>query len=363
MFVFWIAAALLSVAAVMLVMARAARPERTQDETPETAVYRRHLSELEEQRVRGLLDDEAYAAARGEAGRRLLAAKAEEKPASAKPRDPRRDRTIVLGAAVASMLLTLGVYLAVGSPGMKDQPYQARIAEWMGARDPMALPPAERAAVLKPIAVKRPRDPVVWRLLADAYSDARSRPEAVQAYERVLSLDASHAEDWSSLGVNLVAENDGAVNREAQLAFAEALKRDPRLVAPHVFLGQAAIESGHKDAGLALWREVANELPAGDPHRTALEASIAAVASGIDAHAREVANAAPADQNAMIRGMVEGLAAKLRDHPDDAQGWVRLVRAYGVLGDRKAQADALTRARAEFKSRPSDLATIEAAAR
>ena len=31
--------------------------------------------------------------------------------------------------------------------------------------------------------------------------------------------------------------------------------------------------------------------------------------------------------------MVEGLAARLKVHPDDPAGWVRLVRAYTVLGE------------------------------
>ena len=51
----------------------------------------------------------------------------------------------------------------------------------------------------------------------------------------------------------------------------------------------------------------------------------------------------------MIRGMVDRLAARLRDKPDDLEGWRRLARAYQVLGEaekaREAQArvDALER--------------------
>jgi cytochrome c-type biogenesis protein CcmH len=42
---------------------------------------------------------------------------------------------------------------------------------------------------------------------------------------------------------------------------------------------------------------------------------------------------APEQRNAMVRGMVEGLAAKLKADGSDPQGWLRLVRAYMVLGD------------------------------
>jgi cytochrome c-type biogenesis protein CcmH len=50
------------------------------------------------------------------------------------------------------------------------------------------------------------------------------------------------------------------------------------------------------------------------------------------------------DRNAMIRGMVDRLATRLKQNGDDVEGWLRLVRAYMVMGDRdkamSARADA-----------------------
>ena len=40
----------------------------------------------------------------------------------------------------------------------------------------------------------------------------------------------------------------------------------------------------------------------------------------------------------MIRGMVDGLAARLKQDGSDVDGWVKLVRSYKVLGEQdKAQ--------------------------
>ncbi len=39
------------------------------------------------------------------------------------------------------------------------------------------------------------------------------------------------------------------------------------------------------------------------------------------------------DQQAMIRGMVEGLAERLEKEPGDVEGWRMLARSYGVLGE------------------------------
>jgi cytochrome c-type biogenesis protein CcmH len=34
----------------------------------------------------------------------------------------------------------------------------------------------------------------------------------------------------------------------------------------------------------------------------------------------------------MINSMVTQLAARLKDNPDDVEGWLRLIRSYSVLG-------------------------------
>jgi cytochrome c-type biogenesis protein CcmH len=38
------------------------------------------------------------------------------------------------------------------------------------------------------------------------------------------------------------------------------------------------------------------------------------------------------DRSAMIEGMVQRLADRLKDNPDDLDGWLRLGKAYAVLG-------------------------------
>jgi cytochrome c-type biogenesis protein CcmH len=58
------------------------------------------------------------------------------------------------------------------------------------------------------------------------------------------------------------------------------------------------------------------------------------------------------DRQTMIKGMVEGLAARLDTNPEDLDGWLMLGRSYGVLGDFGKSADAFSRAAA---LRPDDL--------
>jgi cytochrome c-type biogenesis protein CcmH len=53
----------------------------------------------------------------------------------------------------------------------------------------------------------------------------------------------------------------------------------------------------------------------------------------------------PQQRQQMIIGMVEGLAEKLKKDGSDFEGWMRLVRAYTVLGDRDKARSAAADAR------------------
>jgi cytochrome c-type biogenesis protein CcmH len=53
----------------------------------------------------------------------------------------------------------------------------------------------------------------------------------------------------------------------------------------------------------------------------------------------------PEDRNAMVRGMVDRLAERLKRDGNDLEGWLRLVRAYTVLGDRDRALSAIADAR------------------
>jgi cytochrome c-type biogenesis protein CcmH len=61
--------------------------------------------------------------------------------------------------------------------------------------------------------------------------------------------------------------------------------------------------------------------------------------------------------------MVDRLAARLQANPDDPQGWMRLVRAYSVLGETARRDQALATARARYASRPEVLSGLDQAQR
>jgi cytochrome c-type biogenesis protein CcmH len=68
------------------------------------------------------------------------------------------------------------------------------------------------------------------------------------------------------------------------------------------------------------------------------------------------------DQMTAIRGMVAGLAARLQTNPDDPEGWVRLVRAYAVLGETEKREAALKTASLRYAKRADVLEQLAKAA-
>ena len=88
---------------------------------------------------------------------------------------------------------------------------------------------------------------------------------------------------------------------------------------------------------------------------------VAASAPGPTAEQVEAAKDMTAqDRQAMIEGMVAQLDAKLNDNPGDIDGWMRLIRAYSVMGKKEEAGSALTRARDALKGEPEKLAAVDA---
>ena len=110
---------------------------------------------------------------------------------------------------------------------------------------------------------------------------------------------------------------------------------------------------------IADWRALAADIPAGDPRLGALK-TVIAEAEGAPAPA--AAPGLSSDQLTAVRGMVAGLAARLKTQPDDPEGWVRLVRAYAVLGDTAKREAALRDASTRYSKRPDILDQLANAA-
>ncbi len=364
MLLFWLLAALISVAVAALIMARAAAAERRGAPVdPTLEVYRRQLTEIDDLADRGLLRPAEQVAAHAEAGRRLLG-EAGRHPAATRPTSPLVARRIVLAAAALAPAAALLIYLLAGRPNYPDQPFKARLKGWTAAAESGSarLAPAQLVAVLDASVAKRPNDPHGLFLLGRFQAAAGDLISATRNLRRAAALAPGDALIWTELGRTLVEAAPDNLSDEATQAFQRANALDPTAPMPRYFLARADIAAGRTAAGLAVWRDLAGALPQGDAGRVALEADIAESARTGRLPQPVAGPAAPAgavdgQQAAFIQSMVDRLAARLKAQPDDPAGWARLIRSYGVLGRDDLRRAAIAQARRQFKDRPDALKT------
>jgi cytochrome c-type biogenesis protein CcmH len=324
-------------------------------------VYQRQMAELDDLADRGLLAEGERRSVRAETGRRLLAAAGRAEPplTAARP-------GVVLAAAAAAPVLALAVYVLIGAPGFADQPFAKRVAAWRATPDPSVLSAPQMAAVLTQIVRERPTDLDARRSLALAQLASGQPLEAAQALQRAIALDPRRADLWEALGDADAMAANGDIDADAQAAFQRALALDPSSAAARYALARAKIAHGDVAGGLADWRALDASLAPGDRRREGLVNEIDYVAAHgalpMAGAPETPAASGPAVGAPQIQAMVDGLAARLQANPDDPAGWVRLVRAYGVLGEADRQAAALAEAQRRYAGHADVLAALAAAA-
>jgi len=355
MFVFWAVVGVLTAAAAGLILFRAAgAAAQAQAADPAPVLYKRQLSEIDELAERGLMGDAERKAAHAEAARRLLAAA--DAPQQAWSADPKARRGVLLAVAGAPAV-ALGLYLALGAPGFGDQPFAARLHKWRSS-DLSTLTAPEIAAVLRQATSERPNEAEGFRLLGLAEGASQNPVAAVRALRRAAELAPGRADIWQMLGEAEVFEAQGKVDSDAQGAFTRLLALDPKNPTGRYFLAAAKADVGKTAEAAADLKSLLADLPADDAER---RAAVEQALAKVEGKAAPVT--ADPQQLAMIQGMVAGLAAKLDANPDDPEGWVKLVRAYAVLGDTAKRDAAYASARARYAQRPQVTQQLDEAAR
>ncbi|MCS6622991.1 c-type cytochrome biogenesis protein CcmI [Roseibacterium beibuensis] len=266
---FWIMTALMAALAGLLVLAGARRGAVAGDlVTPDVASA--ELAELDRLKARGLLDEAGWAAARAEAGRRILSAGRGAAPLASGP----RDRFWVLGGMVATVAGALGLYMLVAAPGLPDQAFEKRVDEWATQLD--TLEPPQIAAVVARVVEERPDDHQALTMLGAARFEAGDPIGAVSAFRRAVAVRPEDAQSWARLGESLVRANGGAVDGDAEAAFRQALARDPGQLGARYFLGEAALARGDAAMTRRMWLPLIEVLDPADPRRADLQARLPA---------------------------------------------------------------------------------------
>ncbi len=369
---FWIVAALLTLAASLAVMLPLARqsgqPTRPQDNDIE--VYRDQLREVERDVERGLIGVREAEEAKAEIGRRILLLADKAEPLSVSngrpglgseqalknvkaPRLGRNTAARAIGAAaiLSVPLVSWGLYAELGSPTLPSEPLSARLAE-----DPAKSSVEELVARAEAHLAANPEDGRGWDVLAPIYMRGGRFANSVMAYRNAIRLVGETGDRFAGLGEAIASAANGLVTADAQAAFRRAVEIEPANPKASFYLATALAQEGKLQQAVAAWKDMVANLPEDSPWRPAAQQAIAEVeriAAGgttppsapgpTQEQIGTASSMSEADRNAMIEQMVAGLDAKLRENPRDPEGWMRLVRSYAVLGKPAAARDALTR--------------------
>ncbi|MDB5619926.1 c-type cytochrome biogenesis protein CcmI [Tardiphaga sp.] len=346
----WFVFALMTAAAVFAVLWPLGRPRPGAGGT-EAAVYKDQLAEIGRDAEAGLIGPTEADAARVEISRRLLAADDAERGILA-PSRPIYRRAVALVALIGLPVLAVAFYLPLGSPRLPDFPLAER------SRAPSAAEPLDNlVAQVQAHLEKNPTDGRGWNVLAPVLAKLGRFDEAVTAFRNAIAYGGDSAARRADLGEAIAAGANGVITADAKTEFERAVALDGNEAKARYFLGLAAEQDGRAAEAAAIWGAMLAKAPPDAPWRPVVQAALARVGGPVSPG---LSPALPAlsgdtlasaqgmsaqDRNAMVQGMVDRLATRLRQDGNDVEGWLRLVRAYMVLGDRDKAKAALVEAR------------------
>jgi cytochrome c-type biogenesis protein CcmH len=359
----WLVLTLMTAAAILVVLWPLSRSRVAHASGTDLSVYKDQIAEIARDRAAGLIGDAEAQAARIEISRRLLAA---ADRASVDPTGvslPWRRRVVAIAALLALPFGAGGLYLVLGSPDLPDQPLAARLDSPVEQRSIEAL-----VSQVEHRLELNPQDGRGWELIAPVYLRLGRFDDAVKARTNAVRLLGDSADREADLGEALAAAANGIVTVEAKAAFDRAIALDPSNLKGRYYAGLAAEQDGNSQEAAARWRELLAQAPAGAAWAELVRQSLARVEPTLASERsgptpNQMAAAAelgPEQRSDMVRGMVARLATRLQRDGSDVEGWLRLVRAYAVLGQRDEAQSAAAAARRALAADPDKVRRIDA---
>ena len=179
----------------------------------------------------------------------------------------------------------------------------------------------------------------------------------VEGLERRLAKQGGTPDEWLRLVRShaVLGERDKALDALARAR--EALKGDDS--------ARARLDAQARELGLAEGKPGGSADASPDTKPPVATGSEGKPGGGLDsdAAANAVRTMPPAEREAAIRGMVATLDRRLAAKGGSPDEWMRLVRSYGVLGDRAAAVQALDRAKMALAANPGAVERLDALGR
>jgi len=299
----------------------------------EKALYRSRIEEIDRDYRLGRLDEDTAKAGKTEEARRLLRLERELGPIDS---NVSNSKLLLLVAMLFVPAFALPFYMAAGNPTAATDGVPALVAE--GDQTSRSNPNGPTLNELVVAAERQlqlnPNDASGWRLLGPIYLRQGKLAEARAAYDNLLRLNQRDSDVLLTSGVIRMIEDEGERTEEVDQLFAEASRVDPQNQKASLL---ASLSDSRTD-NLNVWQQVAAKAGESEPWIVFLASRMVATLEP----ERQI------DLNA-VRNMVSSLATRLEEQPDDRQGWLRLVRAYRVLGEENLAIEAYNNAKDRYR--------------
>lgn len=359
------------------------------------ALYKEQLREVDSDLARGVLSADDAETARLEISRRILAADKRAQMETGGKTAPTSANRILAGVVGLAILAGgLGIYGALGTPSLPDQPLVKRMAAAQQARaqrpsqsevesrippTPIDADPAYMKLVeqLRGAVAGNENDEQGLRLLALHEFRLGNYRAARVAQSKIMELvgENATAKDYVDFAEVMIVATNGYVSPEAEQALSKALQMNARDGRARYYSGLTMAQNGRPDVAYRLWEGLLEEGPSDAPWIPLIQSQIGDVAraAGI-AVANPNAPGPTADQieaasdmteqerQEMIRAMVSGLGQRLATEGGTVEEWARLIRALGVLGETARASAIWNEAQEVFAQDTSALAILREAA-
>ena len=359
----WVILALMTGAAALALLWPLARGRAAvARDASDIAIYKDQLAEIERDRERGLIAGEEAQAATLEVSRRLIDAdRAAAVPAATASSSLFRRRAAAAVILVTVPLVSLGTYTYLGSPRLPDQPLEARL-DSDGPAESLDVLLAKAEKLLR----ENPNDGKGWQVVAQVYFGQKRFEEARQALANARRILGSSPQIEANYGLAATMAARGMITADARSAFEKAREQAPDEPMVRYYLGKAKEQDGNIKGAVADWQAILTlpGLPGGLADRLRVEiARLDPSAPAIKGPSQEDVAAAgqlTREQRAeMVKGMVANLAARLKDQGGPAEDWLKLIKAYSVLGQKDAAQAAVADARKALTNSPAEVKSID----
>jgi cytochrome c-type biogenesis protein CcmH len=337
---FWIAVAVLAAAVTFAVTRPLMMSASVADNAAaaDIAVYKDQLAEIDADLVRGIVSKTDADNARAEVARRVL--RAGETSAVTTVAANNFLKPVYIATTLALPLASVLLYLSYGAPGLPGMPLRERIAATVDANKPDEL-----IAKVEARLQDHPEDGKGWDVIAPVYMAQRRFPDAATAYASAMKILGQSPTRLQGFADARIRAENGLVPDDARKALEQLVADDPKRKEPRIWLAMAKEQDGKMQEAAADYRTLIAEAPANAPWKAALQERLTLIEKSGGANgagnvekgpsAANIAAAeamSPQDRAAMITGMVEGLAEKLKTNAKDKDGWLKLIRAYQMMG-------------------------------